>query len=230
MSRYIVIEGLIGVGKTSLCRLLERRMGARLVLEPAEDNPFLAAFYADKERFAFPAQMFYLATRYAQQMDLHQPELFSRLIVSDYLYAKDRLFAELTLSNDELALYDRFAELLSGGITQPDFVLFLDAPTRVISARIRRRAIPAEQRITPDYLDALRARYYQLWDRYDGAPVYVLDTSTLDYVDDPAGQDAIIALLQGWLDHRPLASAPTPYRAARASQLHLFRPEGSPQG
>lgn len=222
VSRYIVIEGLIGVGKTSLCRLLEREMGAKLVLEPAEDNPFLAAFYADQERFAFPAQMFYLATRYAQQMDLHQPELFSRLIVSDYLYAKDRLFAEVTLSEAELALYDRFAGLLSGGITHPDFVLFLDAPTRVIQQRIQRRAIAAEQRIVPAYLDRLRERYYALWDRYDKSPVYVLDTTQLDYVGDPQARGRMLDLIRGFLDGEPVPGAPAPYRSAARLQIPLF--------
>ena len=106
MAKYIVIEGLIGVGKTSLCRILQREWGARLVLEPADDNPFLAAFYGDPARFAFPAQMFYLASRYDQQLKLAQPELFTELVVSDYHFAKDRLFAEQTLGGDELALYD----------------------------------------------------------------------------------------------------------------------------
>ena len=223
MSRYIVIEGLIGVGKTSLCRLVERELGARLILEPAEDNPFLASFYADQERFAFPAQMFYLATRYAQQMDLHQPELFNRLIVSDYLYAKDRLFAELTLSQAELALYDRFAGLLAGGISPPDFVLFLDAPTRIIQTRIQGRAIASEQRIAPAYLDALRSRYYALWDRYDRSPVYVLDTSHVDYVRNARDKAWILALIQGWLDGEPVADAPEPYLSANRAQVSLFK-------
>lgn len=222
MSRYIVIEGLIGVGKTSLCRLLEREMGAKLVLEPVEDNPFLAAFYSDQERFAFPTQMFYLATRYAQQMDLHQPELFKRLIVSDYLYAKDRLFAELTLSPTELALYDRFAGLLAGNITAPDFVLFLDAPTRVVMQRIQRRAIESEQRIPASYLEALRERYYALWERYDRSPVYVLDTTGIDYVSDPAGQAWIQEMIRGLLDGRPIPGTPPPYRAGAGTQLGLF--------
>lgn len=222
MSRYIVIEGLIGVGKTSLCRLLERERSAKLVLEPVEDNPFLAAFYSDQERFAFPTQMFYLATRYAQQMDLHQPELFTRLIVSDYLYAKDRLFAELTLSETELALYDRFARLLAGSVAAPDFVLFLDAPTRVIQQRIQRRAIESEQRIAPSYLEALRQRYYALWDRYDRSPVYVLDTTSVDYISDPAGKAWILELVDGLLDDNPIAGTPEPYRSRARAQISLF--------
>ncbi len=114
VAHFIVIEGLIGVGKTSLCRILEKERGARLVLEPCDDNPFLASFYADAERYAFPAQMFYLASRFSQQMNLKQGDLFSDLIVSDYLWEKDRLFAEQTLEGHEMDLYDRFSGLLQG--------------------------------------------------------------------------------------------------------------------
>ena len=222
MGRYIVIEGLIGVGKTSLCRILAAEWGARLVLEPAEDNPFLASFYADRDRFAFPAQMFYLATRYDQQQRLRQPELFAGLVVADYLFAKDRLFAEETLAGDELALYDRFAGLLSQGMARPDFVLFLDAPTSVIRERIARRAIRAEQVIAADYLDRLRDRYFALWDRFDEAPVYVIDTTHLHYVDDPDDRRKTPALIRGWLDGEPAPDAPLPYRPGGGGQLALF--------
>jgi deoxyguanosine kinase len=224
-ARYFAIEGLIGVGKTSLCRLLERRWGARLVLEPWEHNPFLRAFYEDRERFAFPAQMFYLATRFSQQLQLKQPDLFSPVVVADYLYQKDRLFAEETLSGDELALYDRFAGLLGDSVPSPDFVVFLDAPTEVIQARIRKRAIEAEQVIEGAYLDSLRRRYYALWDRYDEAPVYVLDTRSVDYVENRRDQDFILDLITGWLEGRPTAGSPRPYRERRDPVPNLF---GSP--
>ena len=131
MSRLVVIEGLIGVGKTTLCRILEREWGARLVLEPAEDNPFLAQFYGDPARFALPAQLFYLASRYQQQQDIRQADLFAPFTVSDYLYAKDRLFAEMTLEGHELALYDTFARLLPDPPPKPDLVVFLDADTDI---------------------------------------------------------------------------------------------------
>lgn len=222
MSRYMVIEGLIGVGKTSLCRLLERRLEARLVLEPCDDNPFLAAFYGDAERFAFPAQMFYLASRYDQQLRLAQPELFADLVVADYHFAKDRLFAEQTLRGDELALYDRFAALLRDRVPRPDLVLFMDAPTEVIRARIARRAIHAEQVIAASYLDALRERYYALWARYDEAPVYVLDTSQLNYVDHPEDEERILAMIQGWLAGKPVPGSPPPLRGPSPGQLSLF--------
>lgn len=222
-SRFIVIEGLIGVGKTSLCRLLRDRWDATLVLEPWDDNPFLAAFYTDKDRFAFPTQMFYLASRYGQQLALARGELAGQFVVADYLFEKDRLFAEETLAGDEMALYDRFAGLLGGTLPAPEFVLFLDAPTDVVLNRIARRAIEAEQVIAPEYLDSLRQRYYRLWDRYDDAPVYVLDSSELNYVDSGPDQEWVLSLLQGWLDGDPIDGAPAPYRGTLGPrQIPLF--------
>ncbi len=226
--RYIVVEGLIGVGKTSLCHILEREFEARLVLEPCEDNPFLASFYADPERFAFPTQMFYLATRYRQQEELAQPGLFSRMVVSDYLFEKDRLFAEQTLSGEELALYDRFAGLLREGIPSPDMVLFLDSPTEVVLQRIARRSIRAEQTITADYLDALRERYQALWRRYTAAPVHRLDTAELNYVDDLDARRAVLGMIRGWLDglDRPGAPASPAEREAQPSLFGALTTEG----
>lgn len=222
MAKYIVIEGLIGVGKTSLCRILESELGARLVLEPADDNPFLAAFYGDADRFAFPAQMFYLATRYDQQLRLAQQELFHDLVVADYHFAKDRLFAEQTLSGDELELYDRFARLLKDRVPRPDFVVFMNAPTHVIQARIQRRAIQAEQVIEAAYLDSLRQRYLDLWAAYDEAPVYVVDTSQLNYVDDIDDRRRMLEMIRGWLDGQPVPGSPAPYGSESPGQLPLF--------
>lgn len=219
MSHVFVIEGLIGVGKTTLCRLLEREWGARIVLEPADDNPFLARFYADPTHFAFPAQMFYLATRYAQQRAMRQPDMFSPLVVSDYLFAKDRIFAEMTLTGPELALYERFAGLLDETPIHPDFVVFLDAETDIILRRIARRNIAAEQVIPASYLDDLRARYYALWERYTGAPVYVLRTDTVDYVGDAAAREHILAMLRGWMDGKPVPGAPAPFRGGGPGAL-----------
>lgn len=222
-SRFIVIEGLIGVGKTSLCRLLKGRWGARLVLEPWDDNPFLAAFYSDRDRYAFATQMFYLASRYNQQLRLARGELTDPWVVADYLFEKDRLFAEETLHGDEMALYDRFAGLLGGTIPDPELVLFLDAPTEVIMGRIAKRAIQAEQVIEGTYLDSLRRRYYALWDRYDGAPVYVLDSTDLDYVNDPAAQQRILDMITGWVEGEPVEGAPQPYRGTLGPrQMRLF--------
>jgi deoxyadenosine/deoxycytidine kinase len=224
--RFIAIEGLIGVGKTSLCRLLSQEWGARLVLEPWEHNPFLAAFYEDRERYAFPAQMFYLASRSAQQLSLRQADLFDELIIADYLFQKDRLFAEETLAGAEMELYDRFARMLCTSAPRPDFVLFLDAPTEVIMSRISKRGISSEQVIEADYLNSLRQRYYALWDRYSDAPVYILDTSTIDYTSttDDSGREYMKKLIQGWLNGKPIHGAPRPYKApSGAAQMNLFQ-------
>ena len=221
MAQFVAIEGLIGVGKTSLCHILESERNARLVLEPCDDNPFLASFYADPDRFAFPAQMFYLASRFSQQMNLRQLDLFSDLIVSDYLWEKDRLFAEETLVGDEMSLYDRFSSLLQGSIEEPDFVLFLDSPTEVVRSRIARRSREGEDVIAEDYLDSLRDRYYQLWSRYTAAPIYVIDTSEIHYVDSDEDKEYMLRLVDGWLSGRPIAGAPTPYKAP-SQQLTMF--------
>ena len=222
MSKVVVIEGLIGVGKTTLCRLLQREWGARLVLEPADDNPFLARFYADPEHFAFPTQMFYLASRYAQQRNLRQGDLFTPVVVSDYLFEKDRLFGEMTLQGAEMELYDRFAGLLAEAPIHPDFVVFLDADTDRILSRIARRSIEAEQVIPATYLNDLRDRYYRLWARYTRAPIYIVRTDHVNYVDSAEDRAHILALVQGWLDDKPLAGAPEPYRPpADAAQIPL---------
>lgn len=219
MNRFLVIEGLIGVGKTTLCKLVRDRYKARLVLEPWAENPFLASFYDDPERFAFPAQMFYLANRFQQQQTIRQQELFEQFVVADYLFEKDRLFAEQTLSGSEMELYDRFASLLGEGLPKPDLVVFLDAPTETILKRINNRGIEAEQQIEASYLDALRERYYALWARYTAAPVRILRTDSLDYVNNEAHRDQVLDLIQSWLEGQ---GRETPASPEREDQPSLF--------
>ncbi|MBQ8038248.1 MAG: deoxynucleoside kinase [Proteobacteria bacterium] len=222
MSSYVVVEGLIGVGKTSLCKLLQARYGARLVLEQCEANPFLANFYADPEHYAFPAQMFYLASRYQQQIDLLQKNLFDEMTVADYLFEKDRIFAEQTLNDYEMELYNRFTELLSHHVSVPNFILFLDAPTDVVLDRIARRSIASEQVIEASYLDALRRRYYSLWEHWTRCPVYVLDTTMLNYVDNQDDADFMCRLVEGYIKHDPIPEAPRPYQQTSGQRL-LFQ-------
>jgi deoxyadenosine/deoxycytidine kinase len=222
VSKFIVIEGLIGVGKTSLCKILRDEWGAELILEPSEANPFLANFYADPGRFAFPTQMFYLATRYAQQTQLHQTNLFKSLFVADYLFAKDQLFAKQTLSGHELDLYFRFSRLMTELVVWLDLILFLDAPTSVIQGRIAKRAISSEQVIQPDYLNALRRRYYGLWETYDQAPIYVIETTEWNYVSDPDGRRRMLELIQGYMDGKPVEGAPRAFKGLKNSQFQLF--------
>ena len=137
--RYIVVEGVIGVGKTSLVKLLATRTGARVNLEVVEDNPFLGRFYQDRAAHAFQTQIFFLLSRFRQQQHLLQPELFSDLLVSDYLFAKDRIFANLNLDDDELALYNQLAGILEDRVLKPDLVIYLQASTGLLLERIRQR-------------------------------------------------------------------------------------------
>lgn len=221
MSNYVVIEGLIGVGKTSLCRLLHEFLGAKLLLEPCEANPFLPNFYADPHHFAFPTQMFYLASRYQQQLELLQKSLFDKLIVADYLFDKDRIFAEQTLNDNEMDLYNRFTGLLSHNVSVPDFIIFLDAPTKLIQKRIHRRSIESEQIIEDSYLDALRDRYYKLWNSWTRCPIYVVDTSRLNYVDNAQDARFVCELINGYINHTPIANAPEAYQN-KSKQKLLF--------
>lgn len=202
---------------------MNKRYGARLVLEPCEANPFLASFYADPKHYAFPAQMFYLASRYQQQIALLQKHLFDDLTVADYLFDKDRIFAEQTLNDDEMELYNRFTELLSHHVSIPDFIMFLDAPTDIVLGRIARRSIDAEQVIEADYLNSLRARYYRLWENWTKCPVYVLDTSTINYVDNPEHADFICKMIEGYMKNEPVEGAPLPFLHEDCKQKVLFK-------
>lgn len=222
LSKYFVVEGLIGVGKTSLCRLMERIRGAKLVLEPCVENPFLADFYADPKHYAFPAQMFYLASRYQQQLTLTQNTKADDLMVADYLFDKDRLFAEQTLNPSEMSLYNRFAGLLGHHVTVPDFILFLDAPTDIIQKRIARRSIQAEQVIEASYLNSLRERYYRLWDSWTQCPVYVIDTTAMNYVDDPKQAAFMNRMIEGYLEGTPIPNAPRSYQEMKLEDISGF--------
>ena len=139
--RYIVVEGPIGVGKTSLVELIGENFGSRAVLERVTENPFLPRFYQNPKRFAFQAQMFFLLSRYQQQRELSQQDLFSQSIVCDYLFAKDRIFAYLNLTEDELVLYEWIYKLLDQRVVKPDLVIYLQAPIPVLAKRIRKRVL-----------------------------------------------------------------------------------------
>ncbi len=219
MARYVVVEGLIGVGKTTLCRLLERERGAQLFLEPAATNPFLEPFYADPERYAFPVQMFYMYSRWRQQSRIRQGDLFTDLVVSDYLFEKDRLFAEKTLGEEELELYDRFASALGEQAPRPDLVVYLQAPIDTVMKRIARRRAPGEAAITEVYLRDLAARYERLWASYTRAPLLRIDNRDMNYADDAAAQRELLRLVDLALDGGATRVAPgsDPDREAQPS-------------
>jgi deoxyadenosine/deoxycytidine kinase len=178
--RYIAIEGPIGIGKTTLAEILAERLGGRLVLEAVEENPFLPGFYADRRKHAFQAQLFFLLSRFAQQQELFQQDLFSQSTVADYLFAKDRIFAALNLDPNELALYERVYELLGPRIVKPDLVVYLQGRTEVLLSRIRRRARGFEHGLDPGYLDALSRAYNDFFFHYDETPLLVVNASDID--------------------------------------------------
>lgn len=220
MRRFIVIEGLIGVGKTTLCRLLEQKHSAELFLEPHADNPFLEPFYNDQKRYALPVQMYYLLTRFKQQDSIRQMSLFHEWIVSDYLFQKDRLFAEKTLAPDELELYDRFVGTLGPVIPTPDLVIHLSSPIDALLARIRKRGVAGEEHITRAYLEDLKARYDAMFSNWTACPVLHIDNSALEYHADPAAQKQVLALIEEALGGDRRASAPG--SEDREAQPELF--------
>jgi deoxyadenosine/deoxycytidine kinase len=181
-NRYIVVEGVIGVGKTSLSRLLSERLPARLVLEEVEENPFLKDFYRDRARYAFQTQMHFLFSRYQQQRSLRQMELFRERMVADYLFQKDRIFASLNLSERELALYERLVGWLELEVMKPDVVVYLQASPDVLMERIARRARPYEKEMEREYIKHLNEAYNHFFFHYTEAPLLVVNTNAIDFV------------------------------------------------
>ncbi|MFO7675063.1 MAG: deoxynucleoside kinase [bacterium] len=180
--RHIAVEGVIGVGKTALAELLAKRLNAKLVLEAVEDNPFLDRFYGDLRGYAFQTQLFFLLSRHRQQTELAQLGLFEDNVVCDYLFEKDRVFAGLNLTEHEFALYERIYAMLASEVRRPDLVVYLQARTDVVMARIKRRGRPFEAGIDPEYVDRLSDAYNSYFMRYDGAPVLIVNTERMDFV------------------------------------------------
>ena len=180
---YIAIEGPIGVGKTSLAQLLSKELGARLVLEDFEDNPFLPDFYNDPERFGFQTQLFFLLQRYRQQQDLRQVDMFQKLLITDYMFVKDRLFSSLNLDDKEMHLYDTVASLLERNIIRPDLVIYLQADTDVLMKNIAKRGRNMESNVTWEYIDALNQVYTEYFFRYQDTPLVIINTDNIDFVE-----------------------------------------------
>lgn len=182
MFQYIVIEGPIGVGKTSLAKLLAKEFRARCVLERPDKNPFLSHFYQDRKKYAFQAQVFFLLTRFQQQQEIAQLDLFNQVTLSDYLFDKDRIFALLNLDEHEFALYEKIFQLLGGRIPTPDLVIFLQANPEVLLHRIKSRNITYEREIELDYLKRLTETYNDYFFHYEQSPLLVVNTSEIDFV------------------------------------------------
>lgn len=179
---YIAIEGPIGVGKTSLANLMSKELSARLVREEFDENPFLPDFYKDPERFAFQTQLFFLLQRYRQQQELRQVDMFQKLLVTDYMFVKDRLFASLNLGEKEMQLYDTVANLLERNIIKPDLVIYLQADTDTLMKNIAQRGREMETDITYEYIDALSQVYTEYFFRYQDTPLVIINTNNIDFV------------------------------------------------
>jgi deoxyadenosine/deoxycytidine kinase len=184
-NRYIAVEGVIGVGKTSLSKLLMERLQAQLVLEEVEENPFLKDFYRDRARYAFQTQMHFLFSRYQQQRSLRQTELFSERLVADYLFQKDRIFAGLNLSDRELALYEKLVVWLELDVVKPDVVVYLQASSDVLLERIGKRGRPFEKDMDREYIRQLNEAYNHFFFHYVDAPLLVVNTNAIDFVNNP---------------------------------------------
>jgi deoxyguanosine kinase len=184
--RYIVVEGPIGAGKTSLARQLADHLSADMLLEQPEDNPFLPRFYDDMQRFALPTQLTFLFQRVDQLRGLTQVDMFREPTVSDFLLDKDPLFARLNLSDDEYALYDKVYRHLKPQTPTPDLVIYLQAPVDTLLARVRMRGVSFEQSIPDEYLARLADAYARYFYQYDEAPLLIINSERLNFVDNPA--------------------------------------------
>ncbi|MGY8750801.1 MAG: deoxynucleoside kinase [Fidelibacterota bacterium] len=189
---YVAIEGTIGVGKTSLAKLISEHLGAKLVLEEFQDNPFLTDFYEDPERHAFQTQLWFLLQRFQQQQDLRQIDMFQNLVITDYMFVKDRLFASLNLNEKEMSLYDSVANMMERNVIGPDLVIFLQADTETLMRNISRRGRDFEKNMSEDYIDALNQVYNEYFFRYQDTPLVIINTNNIDFVNNKSDLDEVI--------------------------------------
>lgn len=190
--RYIAIEGAIGVGKTSLAKFLANQFGWRLVQEEVGHNPFLERFYENPRKFAFQTQLFFLLSRYRHQRELAQGNLFEKGVVSDYVLAKDKIFALINLEDDEVSLYDSIYKLLVPTVPRPDLVIYLQARPEVLLSRVRKRGVDYERNISLDYLKALSDAYNEYFFHYNETPLLVVNTSEIDFVESPRDLEHLV--------------------------------------
>jgi deoxyadenosine/deoxycytidine kinase len=190
--RYIVVEGPIGAGKTSLARMLAEKSDSTVLLEDPGANPFLPGFYADQPRYALSTQLFFLFQRMQQVRELTQADLFRRATVADFILDKDPLFARLTLNDDELALYQQIYTQLKPQAATPDLVIYLQASTETLIERVRRRAVSYERAISEEYLLRLAESYARFFYQYEAAPVLIVNSDHLNFVDTPADFDLLL--------------------------------------
>lgn len=200
--RYLVVEGPIGAGKTSLARRLASRLSADLVLEQPAENPFIARFYQDMTRYALPAQLFFLFQRARMVEPLKQPDMFARPAVADFLIEKDMLFARITLSSDEFTLYQKIYESLRPQAPAPDLVVYLQAQPAVLYERVKRRAAGFERGITEEYLALLAESYARFFYHYGAAPVLMVNSENLNFVERDADFELLVSRIRGMKSRR----------------------------
>jgi len=205
--RHVVVEGPIGVGKSSLARKLAEHLKAELLLELPEDNPFLSRFYEDMPGYAFQTQLFFLFQRAKQMQAVAQPGMFEQAIVSDFLFAKDALFARLTLSDDEHRLYTQMYAQIAPQVGEPDLVIWLQASPATLLQRIRKRAIRMERTIDVDYLQRLCDAYVQYFHSYDGAPVFAVGTEQFNPIERDADFKVLLERLANFRGRREFFNA-----------------------
>lgn len=194
--RHIAIEGPIGAGKSTLARLLAARLDAQLLLERPHDNPFLERFYADPARYAMQTQLCFLFQRIEQYRELAQPGMFTPRVVSDFMFAKDALFAQLTLSDDEFRLYSQIHAAMAPQMPAPDLVIWLQADPATLLGRIAQRGLAMEQGMDPAYLQRLGHAYAAWFEREPGLPVLAIDTTRFNPLAQPADLDRLMQRLQ----------------------------------
>ncbi|WP_029214966.1 deoxynucleoside kinase [Kallotenue papyrolyticum] len=199
MPHYIVIEGVIGVGKTTLTRLLARTFSATPVLEVVEENPFLSAFYTDRERYAFQTQTFFVLSRFRQQQTQVAPLRGRSNLISDYLFAKNEIFARLNLQGDELELFEQLYGVLAERVPQPDLVVYLQADVDTLMTRIALRDRPFERDMDRQYISDLRDAYEEFFARYTATPLLTIATDTLNLVRDPQARAQVIGQIRAAL-------------------------------
>jgi deoxyguanosine kinase len=180
--RHIAVEGVIGAGKTSLCTMLGDALGAQVVLERFEENPFLKDFYRDPERYAFQTQIFFLLTRYKQQQELFQADLFHRFLITDYIFEKDKIFAYLNLEDEELKLYETLVSSIQHNIPTPDLVVYLQSSVPRLMENIRRRGRTYEHDMSEEYIRDLNEAYNYFFFRYKASPLLIVNSTEIDFV------------------------------------------------
>lgn len=190
--RYIVVEGPIGAGKTSLARVMGERSGSSVLLEDPDANPFLPGFYQDRARYALPVQLYFLFQRVKQVRTLNQSDLFTSVTVADFMLEKDPLFARLTLSDDELTLYEQVYASLKPHAPTPDLVIYLQASPQTLVERVRQRAFPYERGIPDEYLVDLADTYARFFYQYEAAPLLIVNSDHLNFVDEPGDFDLLL--------------------------------------